>query len=58
VTLLRETTIVTFLSCQQPFTAELAEHAEAYLWLLCVLSALGGEKFSLWELRGPENPLS
>jgi hypothetical protein len=58
VTLLRETNIVTVLTCQQPFTAELAEHAEAYLCLLCFLSALGGEKLSLWELRGPENPLS
>jgi hypothetical protein len=58
VTLLSETNIVTFLSCQQPFTAELAEHAEAYLCLLCLLSALGGEKPSLWELLGPENPLS
>ena len=43
---------------QEPFTAELAEHAEAYLCLLCVLSALGGEKLSLWERQRLENPPS
>ena len=50
MTLLRES--------QKAFTAELAEHAEAYLCLLGVLSALGGEKLSLWERQGLENPLS
>ena len=43
---------------QKPFTAELAEHAEADLCLFCVLSALDGEKVSLLELQGVENPLS
>ena len=58
MTLFRESNVETFLSCQKPFTAELAEHAEAYLCLLCVPSALGGEKLSLWERQGLENPLS
>ena len=44
---------------QKPFSAELAEHAEAYLCLLCVFSTLSeGEKLSLWERQGIENPLS
>ena len=50
MTLLRES--------QKPFTAELAEHAEASLCLRCVLSVLGSEKLSLWERQGLENPLS
>jgi hypothetical protein len=58
MTLLRESNIVTFLSCQKPFTAELAEYAEAYLCLLCVLSALGGEKPSPWELQWLEKQQS
>ena len=47
MTLLRES--------QKPFTAELAEHAEAYL---CLLSVLGSETLSLWERQGLEHPLS
>jgi hypothetical protein len=58
MTLLRESNVVTFLSCQKPFTAELAEHAEASFCLLCVLSVLGSEKLSLWERQGLEHPLS
>ena len=50
MTLLRES--------QRPFTAELAEHAEAYLCLLGILRALGVEKLSLWERQGLENLLS
>jgi hypothetical protein len=42
----------------RPFTAELAEHAEAYLGLRCVLSVLGREKLSLWERQGLEHSLS
>ena len=42
---------VTCLILQKPFTAELAEHAETSFCLLCVLSALGGEKLSQWDLH-------
>ncbi len=46
---------VTCLTLQKLFTAELAEHAETSFCLLCVLSALGGEKLSQWDLHRLEN---
>jgi hypothetical protein len=42
---------VTRLTLQKLFTAEIAEHAETSFCLLCVLSALGGEKLSQWDLH-------
>ena len=42
---------VTRLIPQRPFTAEIAEHAETSFCLLCVLSALGGEKLSQWGVH-------
>jgi hypothetical protein len=49
---------VTFLTCQKLFTAEVAEHAETYSFLICVLSALSGEKLSQWMPQGRENVLT
>jgi hypothetical protein len=42
---------VTCLTLQKLFTAEIAGHAETSLCLLCVLSPLGGEKLSQWDLH-------
>jgi hypothetical protein len=42
---------VTCLTLQKLFTAESAGHAETSFCLLCVLSALGGEKLSQWDLH-------
>ena len=39
---------VTCLTLQKLFTAE---HAETSFCLLCVLSALGGERLSQWDLH-------
>jgi hypothetical protein len=44
---------VTCLTLQKLFTAEIAEQAETSFCLLFVLSALGGEKLSRWDLHKP-----
>ena len=42
---------VTCLTLKKLFTVEIAEHAETSFCLLCVLSALGGDKLSQWDLH-------
>ena len=49
---------MTFLTCQKLFTAEVAEHAETYSDVICLLCALSGEMLSPWMPQGRENVLT